>query len=106
VPLQEEIESLFVSVRDIILAKPSEDIAELAGLINSSPRRRRMQELQLDDLQHLLQVSSQLPMNHCSCKKRQDYAFRRQCNEKPSVIPGCPGHSSCNGARQIVSAMC
>ena len=46
-----------MSVRDIILAKPSEDIAELAGLINSSPRRRRMQELQLDDLQHLLQVS-------------------------------------------------
>ncbi|DBA70669.1 TPA: hypothetical protein ACH3X2_012048 [Trebouxia sp. C0005] len=52
---REEIESLFVSVRDIILAKPSDDIAELAGLINSSPRRRRMQELQLDDLQHLLQ---------------------------------------------------
>ena len=46
-----------MSVRDIILAKPSEDIAELAGLINSSPRRRRMKELQLDDLQHLLQVS-------------------------------------------------
>lgn len=52
---REEIESLFVSVRDIILAKPSQDIAELAGLINSSPRRRRMQELQLDDLHHLLQ---------------------------------------------------
>lgn len=54
--LQEEIEALFISVRDIILARPSEDIAELAGLINSSPRRRRMHELQLDDLQHLLQV--------------------------------------------------
>ncbi len=23
-------------------------------------------------------------------KKRQDYAFRRQFNEKPSIIPGCP----------------
>jgi len=23
-------------------------------------------------------------------KKRKDYAFRRQFNEKPSVIPGCP----------------
>ena len=23
-------------------------------------------------------------------KKRQDYAFRRQFNEKPSMIPGCP----------------
>ncbi len=24
-------------------------------------------------------------------KKRQDYAFRRQFNEKPSIVPGCPG---------------
>ena len=24
-------------------------------------------------------------------KKRKDYAFRRQFNEKPSSIPGCPG---------------
>ncbi len=23
-------------------------------------------------------------------KKGKDYAFRRQFNEKPSVIPGCP----------------
>jgi len=25
-------------------------------------------------------------------KKRKDYAFRRQFNEKPSIIPGCPGN--------------
>jgi len=24
-------------------------------------------------------------------KKRKDYAFRRQFNEKPSIIPSCPG---------------
>jgi len=24
-------------------------------------------------------------------KKRKDYAFRRQFNEKPSITPGCPG---------------
>jgi hypothetical protein len=24
-------------------------------------------------------------------KKRKDYAFQRQFNEKPSIIPGCPG---------------
>ncbi len=24
-------------------------------------------------------------------KKRKDYAFRRQFNEKPIIIPGCPG---------------
>jgi len=39
-------------------------------------------------------------------KKRKDYAFRRQFNEKPSFIPGCPGvlavhikcanHTSCH----------
>ena len=27
-------------------------------------------------------------------KKRKDYAFRRQFNEKPSMIPGCPGQTS------------
>ena len=27
-------------------------------------------------------------------KKRKDYAFRRQFNEKLSIIPGCPGSSS------------
>jgi len=26
-------------------------------------------------------------------KKRTDYAFRRQFNEKPSITPGCPGKS-------------
>ena len=28
---------------------------------------------------------------HGKEKKRKDYAFRRQFNEKPSIIPGCPG---------------
>jgi len=27
-------------------------------------------------------------------KKRKDYAFRRQFNEKPSNIPGCPGRKN------------
>ena len=26
-------------------------------------------------------------------KKRKDYAFWRQFNEKPNIIPGCPGHT-------------
>ena len=26
-------------------------------------------------------------------QKRKDYAFRRQFNEKPSSIPGCPVHT-------------
>jgi len=25
-------------------------------------------------------------------KKKKDYTFRRQFNEKPSIIPGCPRH--------------
>ena len=31
-------------------------------------------------------------------KKRKDYTFRRQFNEKPSIIPGCLGrsHPTCN----------
>ena len=47
---------MFVSVRDVILARPDSDIADLAALM-SSPRRRRMRELQLDDLNELLQVA-------------------------------------------------
>jgi len=27
--------------------------------------------------------------------KRKDYNFRRQFNEKPSIIPGCPGIERC-----------
>jgi len=26
-------------------------------------------------------------------KKRKDYTFRRRFNEKPSIIPGCPGNA-------------
>jgi len=29
-------------------------------------------------------------------KKRKDYAFWRQFNEKPSIIPGCPGATALN----------
>ncbi len=29
-------------------------------------------------------------------KKRKDYTFWRQLNEKPSIIPGCPGKLQCN----------
>ncbi len=33
-----------------------------------------------------------LPFHFNTLKKtRKDYAFRRQFNEKPSMIPGCPG---------------
>jgi len=34
---------------------------------------------------------SQKPSKKCLEKKRKDYAFWRQYNEKPSIIPGCPG---------------
>jgi len=27
-------------------------------------------------------------------KKRKDYTFWRQFNEKPSIMPGCPGRTS------------
>jgi len=30
-------------------------------------------------------------------KRRKDYAFWRQFNEKPSVIPGCPAHHRMHG---------
>ena len=33
-----------------------------------------------------------------SQKKRKDHAFRRQFDEKPSVIPGCPGQTLRNTA--------
>ncbi len=34
-----------------------------------------------------------LPSLYRKEKKRKDYAFRRQFDEKPSSIPGCPGPS-------------
>ena len=35
-------------------------------------------------------------------KKRKDYAFRHQFNEKPSIIPGCPGTSTNNPIQKLV----
>ena len=46
------------------------------------------------------------PMQKKKEKKRKDYAFRRQINEKPSIIPGCLGdpmhHVSLNRSRDGV----
>ena len=36
-------------------------------------------------------VVRQDPHHSMEEKKRKDYAFRHQFNEKPSMIPGCPG---------------
>ncbi len=32
--------------------------------------------------------------NNEAAEKRKDYTFRRQFNEKPSIIPGCPGNEA------------
>ncbi len=44
-----------------------------------------------DMLEEFLQAS----LLHSCAQKRKDYAFRHQFNEKPSVIPGCPGLVVC-----------
>lgn len=79
--MQEEIDSLFISVRDVILAKPDSDVSELASLL-SSPRRRHMRELQLDDLHDLLQVWLCTSILAC-------LTFLAWCLSK-----SCPGESS------------
>ena len=41
-----------------------------------------------------LAPANNLPLAHGHIfkkRKRKDYTFRRQFNEKPSIIPGCPG---------------
>ena len=35
-------------------------------------------------------------------KKREDYAFWHKCNEKPSIIPGCPSTAVLVLRREIV----
>ena len=40
-------------------------------------------------------VSSKAVSGHL-LKKRKDYAFWRQFNEKPSITPGCPGIGPCS----------
>ncbi len=42
---------------------------------------------------HVSKSTSVLSLTACTLrkeKKRKDYAFWRQFNEKPSIIPGCP----------------
>ncbi len=34
--------------------------------------------------------STRMPGQQLAEKKRKDYAFRRQFNEKPNIILGCP----------------
>ena len=34
-------------------------------------------------------------------KKRKDYTFRRQFNEKPSIIPGCPAFGISSHPREL-----
>ena len=38
-----------------------------------------------------LQVTNAFHQCERNEKKRKDYAFLRQCDEKPSIIPGCAG---------------
>ncbi len=42
---------------------------------------------------YFLEVNTRLQVSCCYMKdkKQNDYIFRRQSNEKPSIIPGCPG---------------
>jgi len=42
------------------------------------------------DVQIAVPTVSMLKEKEKKRKKRKDYAFRRQFNEKPSIIPGCP----------------
>jgi len=51
----------------------------------------------IQDMHHGLRNRQELPHTYISrqekTKKRTDYAFGRQFNEKPRTIPGCPGHA-------------
>jgi len=42
-----------------------------------------------------VKLKSDVPTPMKKHKKKKDYAFWRQLNEKPSVISGCPGRFSC-----------
>ncbi len=36
-------------------------------------------------------------------ERRKDYAFRHQFNEKPSIIPGCPGDVNRHSIQKVAS---
>ncbi len=55
--------------------------------------------------QPILQQSTQYNLPRSCRKKRKDYAFRRQCNEKPSIITGCPGPRSCTQPTESLKAL-
>ena len=53
--------------------------------------RVQPERLQRSFLQPTCIMSDRCKKRKEKTKKRKDYAFRRQFDEKPSIIPGCPG---------------
>ncbi len=56
-------------------------------------RNGRNGQLLMPTLARIRNLATQQDPHHevqASEKKRKDYTFRRQFNEKPSIIPGCP----------------
>ncbi len=68
-------------------------LASLSAIIQQQQSRMTFENLwQICDMKP--QVNAFSPMKqeqHKEEKNREDYAFWRQFNEKPSIIPGCPG---------------
>jgi hypothetical protein len=65
-------------------------------------------QVNYEQLASAVGATAQMHVSHCCAnmeddhlkRKRKDYAFRRQVNVKPSIIPGCPGDDHLPACRQ------
>ena len=67
--MQEEIEELFVSVRDLILSRPDGDVAEVKWLLDHLPSAQqqggRRQQQHQDSIGQLIQVGQHPGLQVC-----------------------------------------
>ncbi len=63
-------------------------------LAESAAFMQKLQDEQSRAREQITEYAAQV-MNKHRKKKRKDYASRRQFDEKPNIIPGCPGIRRC-----------
>ena len=97
--VQEKVKAGLVPMNKYIitkqLTKRPEDYPDARNQAHVQVALRRRAAGKRDGVMQVCLLLLFMHLQHAKEKKRRDYAFWRQFNEKPSIIPGCPGSAAC-----------